>query len=90
MAASYFDVYVISTKLVVFVLLSVIISSIAPLSGGYFGSGNGTVLLGNLLCYGTETNILDCNSRSWNFSAACPPGNVASIDCSRGKHARVV
>jgi len=33
-----------------------------PLRGAYFGSGSGDILLDNVVCRGTESSLLECNT----------------------------
>ena len=33
-----------------------------PLRGAYFGSGSGDILLDNVICRGTESSLLECNT----------------------------
>ena len=56
--------------------------SVSALPGGYFGSWNESIFLGNPRCKGNESNILDCDSSY--IKAACPKRNVFNVDCSRG------
>ena len=33
-----------------------------PLGGAYFGSGNDSILVDNVVCSGTESSLLECNT----------------------------
>ena len=54
-AESCYNVYVIVCLLFFFV------GSVA-LGGAYFGSGSGDILLDNVVCRGTESSLLECNT----------------------------
>ncbi|CAC5401410.1 unnamed protein product [Mytilus coruscus] len=49
-------------------------------SSGYFGKGNGDILLDELNCIGTETNILDCQS-SGLYHHDCEHKEDAGVAC---------
>ncbi|CAC5399581.1 Neurotrypsin,Scavenger receptor cysteine-rich type 1 protein M130,Deleted in malignant brain tumors 1 protein,Scavenger receptor cysteine-rich domain-containing group B protein,Soluble scavenger receptor cysteine-rich domain-containing protein SSC5D [Mytilus coruscus] len=50
-------------------------------SGAHFGSGDGPIVLDDLNCRGTETNILDCQSRGL-FQHNCGHGEDAGVACN--------
>ena len=47
-----------------------------------FGSGNGFILLDDLNCDGTESNLLECRSTTEHGINNCRPSEDAAIFCS--------
>ena len=42
-------------------IIDVFLSGAVALPGGHFGVGSGPVLVYDLVCYGTESSLLDCS-----------------------------
>ncbi|XP_034079336.1 galectin-3-binding protein B-like [Gymnodraco acuticeps] len=56
--------------------------AIEALTTPQFGSGEGTVLLNNVLCDGSETSLLQCKSVDGSFSH-CGPSRHAGVRCQK-------
>ena len=59
--------------------LSINSSGAVALSHAAFGSGNGTILMDNVECIGTETDLGQCRFAGWSIS-----------DCSHTEDAAVI
>ena len=57
----------------------------AAISGARFGPGTGRIWLDNLLCRGTESNLLQCRHPGLG-SHNCKHSYDASVFCDPGKH----
>ena len=55
-------------------------SDALPVSGAFYGMGNGSIFLDNVLCRGSESNLLQCNSaRREEFN--CDHSEDAGVRC---------
>ncbi|CAC5357498.1 DMBT1 [Mytilus coruscus] len=54
--------------------------AINAFSNAYFGHGNGSVLLSNVHCSGTEDHIDNCGSSGW-YVSSCRHDNDAGVAC---------
>lgn len=70
-----------------------------PVTGSYYGAGEGPVMMNGLGCYGYETNIVHCRNKGWMTykGTSCDEHkNDASVVCyknvrlSRGDHSHGV
>ena len=55
--------------------------NIKAYSRAAFGQGNGTIMLDNLNCKGTENDISECPSNGW-FNHNCHHTEDAGVSCS--------
>ena len=55
------------------------------LSSSYYGSGSGTVFLGNVQCTGNETSIAACRHSSWGGSGCSHSNDVGVVCISNSK-----
>ena len=51
-----------------------------PLRGAYFGSGSGDILLDNVVCQGTESSLLECNTNPIGLHN-CDHSEDAGVRC---------
>ena len=51
-----------------------------PLRRAYFGSGNGSILLDNVVCSGNESSLLECNTEPIGQSN-CVHSEDAGVRC---------
>ena len=49
-----------------------------------FGRGNGTILMDNVECVGTEQSLAQCKFNGWTISN-CDHGEDASVICQDSK-----
>ena len=49
-------------------------------SGAYFGSGSGAILLDNVVCRGTESSLLECNTNPIGLHN-CDHSEDAGVRC---------
>ncbi|XP_071141697.1 scavenger receptor cysteine-rich domain-containing protein DMBT1-like [Mytilus edulis] len=49
-------------------------------TGAHFGQGSYPVIMDDLLCFGTETDLSDCSFRGWGKSS-CAHGQNAGVAC---------
>ena len=54
-------------------------------SAGRFGSGNGTVLLGQVNCYGSEKRLQDCKAPEIGTSK-CEHSEDAGVTCAASEN----
>ena len=50
------------------------------LGGAYFGTGTGDILLDNVVCRGTESSLLECNTNPIGHHN-CDHSEVAGLRC---------
>ena len=51
-----------------------------PRQSGYFGMGNGPILLADLFCSGSEDSLLDCNRNAFGI-LNCDHFEDAGVTC---------
>ena len=59
--------------------MSISDSGSIPVSGGHFGNGNGTILLDDMKCDGTEQTLLNCTFSQQ--AANCDHSEDAGVRC---------
>ena len=73
-------IYIISLLLILVYILGA-----KALSNAYFGAGNGSILMDDVACSGTEIRLTACSHISKHN---CGHREDASVHCSPGRHAR--
>ena len=56
-------------------------------NGAPFGEGEGTIMLDNVDCYGTEQSIADCTHRGYGTND-CSHNEDAGVICMEGKNTK--
>ena len=54
-------------------------------SDARYGSGDGPIVLNNLVCTGTETNIFDCVHDGIGVIGTCTHSDDAAVMCQEGE-----
>ena len=57
-------------------------SSGTAIGSARFGQGSGSIWLGDVVCSGTEYNLINCGRLSVNFSRACGHLKDAGVNCT--------
>ncbi|XP_059497835.1 scavenger receptor cysteine-rich type 1 protein M130-like [Stegostoma tigrinum] len=64
-------------------------TAVSVLVGSHFGPGSGPIVIGDILCNGTEHALRDCLSPKWGHHAF-PHANDAGVICSEHRAPRLV
>ena len=64
--------------------VAMIIGSL-PLREAYYGSGTGPILLDNVVCKGSESNLLRCNHQPL-FMTNCNHSEDAAVKCESNSY----
>ena len=65
--------------------ISIIIIGATPFFNAHFGQGSGDILLSNVYCSGTESNLIECSHAGIGAIGSCSHGDDAGVNCRASK-----
>ena len=60
------------------------VQALAAYRGGFYGAGNGDILMDNVQCNGMETSLVNCTFKGWTIND-CSHDNDAGVLCGGNK-----